>query len=101
MTCPVRTRWSISAKPRFARATPGRSCLTSDQGGATPLVPRASLTTIGAELHLRTSRQRKTKGLEAFLKLRNSEADKVRCRLKHLEMLGVPLAVLVSPDEPR
>ncbi len=42
---------------------------------------------------------RETKGTKDFLKLRNSEADKVRCGLKHFEAIGVPFAVAVTADE--
>lgn len=34
-----------------------------------------------------------------FLKLRTSEADKVRCGQKHFEALGVPFAVAVRTNE--
>ena len=34
-----------------------------------------------------------------FLKLRNSEADKVRCGQKHFETRGVPFSVAVSADK--
>lgn len=42
---------------------------------------------------------RETKGTRDFLKLRTSEADKVRCGQRHFEALGVPFAVAVSADE--
>jgi type III restriction enzyme len=42
---------------------------------------------------------RETKGTKDFLKLRTSEADKVRCGQKHFETLGIPFAVAVSADE--
>jgi type III restriction enzyme len=42
---------------------------------------------------------RETKGTKDFLKLRNSEADKVRCGQKHFEAIGVPFAVVVSAEE--
>ncbi len=42
---------------------------------------------------------RETKGTKNFLKLRTSEADKVRCGQKHFEALGVPFAVAVTADE--
>jgi type III restriction enzyme len=42
---------------------------------------------------------RETKSTRDFLKLRTSEADKVRCGQKHFEALGVPFAVAVSADE--
>jgi type III restriction enzyme len=42
---------------------------------------------------------RETKGTKDFMKLRTSEADKVRCGQKHFEMLGVPFAAVVSADE--
>jgi type III restriction enzyme len=42
---------------------------------------------------------RETKGTRDFLKLRTTEADKVRCGLKHFETLGVPFAVAVTADE--
>ena len=49
----------------------------------------------GAALYL----ARETKGTKDFLKLRTSEADKVRCGQKHFETLGVPFAVVVTADE--
>jgi len=42
---------------------------------------------------------RETKSTKNFLKLRTSEADKVRCGQKHFDALGVPFAVVVSADE--
>jgi type III restriction enzyme len=42
---------------------------------------------------------RETKGTKDFLKLRTSEADKVRCGQRHFEAIGVPFAVAVSADE--
>lgn len=42
---------------------------------------------------------RETKGTKDFLKLRNSEADKVRCGAKHFEAIGVPFAVAVTAEE--
>ena len=42
---------------------------------------------------------RETKGTRDFLKLRTTEADKVRCGLKHFETLGVPFAVVVTAAE--
>lgn len=42
---------------------------------------------------------RETKGTKDFLKLRTSEADKVRCGEKHFETIGVPFAVAVTADE--
>jgi type III restriction enzyme len=42
---------------------------------------------------------RETKGTREFLKLRTSEADKVRCGQKHFEAIGVPFSVVVSADE--
>jgi type III restriction enzyme len=42
---------------------------------------------------------RETKSTHDYLKLRNTESDKVRCGLKHFEALGVPFAVAVSADE--
>ena len=39
---------------------------------------------------------RETKGTRDFLKLRTSEADKVRCGKKHFEALDVPFDVVVS-----
>jgi len=44
-------------------------------------------------------RVRETKSTRDFLKLRNSEADKVRCGARHFEALGVPFGVVVSADE--
>ena len=40
-----------------------------------------------------------TKGTRDFLKLRTTEADKVRCGQKHFEALDVPFAVVVSAEE--
>jgi len=42
---------------------------------------------------------RETKGIRDFLKLRTTEADKVRCGQKHFETLEVPFAVAVTSDE--
>jgi type III restriction enzyme len=42
---------------------------------------------------------RETKGTKDFLKLRTSEADKVRCGQKHFDTLGVRFSVVVSADE--
>ncbi len=42
---------------------------------------------------------RETKGTHDFLKLRTTEADKVRCGQRHFESLGVSFAVAVSADE--
>jgi type III restriction enzyme len=42
---------------------------------------------------------RETKSTKDFLKLRTTEADKVRCGKKHFETLGVPFSVVVSADE--
>jgi type III restriction enzyme len=42
---------------------------------------------------------RETKSTKDFLKLRTSEADKVRCGQKHFETLGVAFSVVVSADE--
>jgi type III restriction enzyme len=42
---------------------------------------------------------RETKATRDFLKLRTSEADKVRCGKKHFEALGVPFEVVVAADE--
>jgi type III restriction enzyme len=42
---------------------------------------------------------RETKSTRDYLKLRTSEADKVRCGQKHFEALGVPFAVVVTADE--
>jgi len=42
---------------------------------------------------------RETKGTRDFLKLRTSEADKIRCGQRHFEELGVPFAVAVTADE--
>jgi hypothetical protein len=40
---------------------------------------------------------RETKGTKDFLKLRTTEADKVRCGQRHFEALGVPFAVVAPP----
>lgn len=42
---------------------------------------------------------RETKGTKDFLKLRTTEADKVRCGKRHFEALGVPFAVAGLADE--
>ncbi len=42
---------------------------------------------------------RETKSTRDFMKLRNSEADKVRCGKRHFEALDVPFAVAVTADE--
>lgn len=42
---------------------------------------------------------RETKATRNFLKLRTSEADKVRCGQRHFEAIGVPFAVAVTADE--
>ncbi|HEV3114912.1 MAG TPA: hypothetical protein VGY99_30880 [Candidatus Binataceae bacterium] len=42
---------------------------------------------------------RETKSTKNFLKLRTSEADKVRCGQRHFEALGVPFAVVVTAEE--
>jgi type III restriction enzyme len=42
---------------------------------------------------------RETKGTKDFLKLRTSEADKVRCGARHFGALEVPFSVVVSADE--
>lgn len=42
---------------------------------------------------------RETKGTKDFLKLRTTEADKVRCGQRHFDALGVPFAVAVTADE--
>ena len=34
-----------------------------------------------------------------YLKLRTSEADKVRCGEKHFDAIGVPFDVVVSADD--
>lgn len=39
---------------------------------------------------------RETKGTKDFLKLRTTEADKVRCGQKHFEAINVPFAVAVT-----
>ena len=42
---------------------------------------------------------RETKSTKDFLKLRTSEADKVRCGQKHFETLGVPFSVVTSAKD--
>jgi type III restriction enzyme len=42
---------------------------------------------------------RETKSTKNFLKLRTTEADKVRCGQRHFEALGVPFAVVTTADE--
>jgi len=42
---------------------------------------------------------RETKGTRDFLKLRTTEADKIRCGKKHFDTLGVSFDVVVTADE--
>jgi len=42
---------------------------------------------------------RETKGIRGFLKLRTSEAERVRCGQKHFDALGVSFDVVVTADE--
>lgn len=42
---------------------------------------------------------RETKSTKDFLKLRTTEADKVRCGQKHFDAIGTSFAVVVSADE--
>jgi type III restriction enzyme len=42
---------------------------------------------------------RETKGTMDFLKLRTTEADKVRCGRRHFELIGVPFAVVTNADQ--
>jgi type III restriction enzyme len=42
---------------------------------------------------------RETKGTKDFLKLRTTEADKVRCGKAHFDALGVPFEVVVTASE--
>jgi type III restriction enzyme len=42
---------------------------------------------------------RETKGTKDFLKLRTTEADKVRCGQRHFEELGVPFAVVTTAND--
>jgi type III restriction enzyme len=42
---------------------------------------------------------RETKGTRDFLKLRTSEADKVRCGKRHFEALGVGFEVVTEASE--
>jgi len=42
---------------------------------------------------------RETKSTKDFEKLRNSEAEKIRCGRRHFEELGVDFAVVTSPSE--
>jgi len=42
---------------------------------------------------------RETKGTREFLKLRTTEADKVRCGQRHFETIDVPFAVVVTAEE--
>jgi type III restriction enzyme len=42
---------------------------------------------------------KETKSTKDFLKLRTTEADKVRCGQRHFETLGVPFAVAVTAEE--
>jgi uncharacterized protein (DUF924 family) len=49
----------------------------------------------GQAMHL----VRETKGTKDFLKLRTSEADKVRCGQKHFEAIGVDFGVVMNANE--
>lgn len=42
---------------------------------------------------------RETKGTRDFLKLRTSEADKVRCGQRHFDALGVSFAVVIDAKD--
>ncbi len=42
---------------------------------------------------------RETKGTKDFEKLRNSEAEKIRCGRRHFEALNVDFAVVVEASE--
>ena len=42
---------------------------------------------------------RETKGSMDFLKLRNTESDKVWCGRQHFELIGVPFEVVVNADQ--
>jgi type III restriction enzyme len=42
---------------------------------------------------------KETKSTKDFLKLRTTEADKVRCGQRHFATLGVPFAVVVNAEE--
>ena len=42
---------------------------------------------------------RETKGTKDFLKLRTTEADKVRCGQRHFDALGVSFAVAMTADD--
>jgi type III restriction enzyme len=42
---------------------------------------------------------RETKSTRDFLRLRTTEADKVRCGQRHFEAIGVPFAVAVTAEE--
>jgi type III restriction enzyme len=42
---------------------------------------------------------KETKGTKDFLKLRTTEADKVRCGQRHFDALGVSFAVATSADD--
>jgi type III restriction enzyme len=42
---------------------------------------------------------RETKSTKDFMKLRNSESDKVRCGAGHFDAIGVPFDVVTSADE--
>ena len=42
---------------------------------------------------------RETKSSMDFLKLRNTESDKVRCGQRHFELICVPFAVVVNADQ--
>ena len=49
----------------------------------------------GAALYL----VREMKSTRDILKLRTSEAEKVRCGQRHFDPLGVPFSVVVTADE--
>lgn len=42
---------------------------------------------------------RETKGTKDFLKLRTTEADKIRCGKAHFDAIGVPFEVVVTADQ--
>lgn len=42
---------------------------------------------------------RETKGTRDYLKLRNSESDKLHCGQRHFEALGVSFDVVTTADE--
>ncbi len=85
--------WTHERTSSSSSSSPAGSRSTRRSASTTPTGPSSSTTT------KRFILVRETKSTKDFLKLRTSEADKVRCGQKHFETLGVPFAVVVSADE--